>query len=160
MLELGEDLFDWVEIWAVGRKEQQPCASGPDRCSDSRLFVAGEVVEDDDVTWPQRRTELLLDPLGKACAIDRLIEHEGRVDPVAAQGGDEGHRLPMAIMHLGVESLADRRPAAQRGHIGLRPCLIDKDEASGIRPVLKLLPLLPPPGHLGSQLFGGQNAFF
>lgn len=111
MLELGKDLFDWVEIWAVGRKEQQPCASGPDRGPDSRLFVAGQIVEDDDVTWPQRRTELLLDPLSKACAIDRLIEHEGRVDPIAAQGGDEGHRLPMAIRHLGVESLTDRSPA-------------------------------------------------
>ncbi len=172
MLELGKYLFDWVEIGTVGRKEQQPCASGPDRGPDSGLFVAGQIVEDDDVTWPQRRAELLLDPLGKACAIDWLIEHERRVDPVAAQGGDEGHRLPMAIRHLGVESLADRSPAPQRGHVGpfdcppaavaqdrLGPSFVHKDKASGVRPALELLPLLAPPGHLGPQLFGGKYAF-
>lgn len=160
MLEFGKDLFDWVEIWAVGRKEQQPCTSGPDRGPDSRLFVAGQIVEDDDVTWPQRRTELLLDPLGKACAIDWLIEHEGRVDPVAAERGDEGHRFPVAIRHLGVESLADRCPTAQGCHVGLGPGFVHKDETPGVRPVLELLPLLSPPGHLGPQLFGWENAFF
>ncbi len=160
MFELGEDLFDRIEIGAVGRQEQQPRASGPDRGPDSGLFVAGQIVQDDDVTWPQRRTELLLDPLGKACAIDWLIKHERRVDPVAAQGGDEGHRLPMAIRHLGVEPLAFGCPATQRGHVGLGPGLVDKNKASGVRSVLELLPLLAPPGHLGPQLFGGKHAFF
>jgi hypothetical protein len=66
----------------------------------------------------------------------------------------------MAVGHLGVEPLADRGPASQRGHVGLRPSLIDKDETSGVRPVLELLPLFAPPGHLGPQLFGRENAFF
>lgn len=51
--------------------------------------MAGEVVEDDDVARPQRGTQLHLDPLGEARAIDRLIEDVRRIDPVAAQGGDE-----------------------------------------------------------------------
>lgn len=160
VFELGKDLFDRVEVGAVGRQEQEPRSSGPDGCPDGGLLVAGEVVEDDDVARPQRRAELLFDPLGKAGTIDRLIEHEGRVDPVAAQRGDEGHRLPMAIGHLGVEPLADRGPASQWRHVRLGPGLIHEDETSGIRPVLELLPLLAPPGHLGPQLFGGKHAFF
>jgi hypothetical protein len=66
----------------------------------------------------------------------------------------------MAIRHLGVEPLADRCPAPQRSHVGLGPGFVDKNEASGVRPALILLPLLASPGHLGPQLFGGKNAFF
>ena len=160
MLELGEDLLDRVEVGAVGRQEQEVRASGPDGDPDGRLLVAGEVVEDDDVARPERRAQLLLDPLGEACAVDWLIEHEGRVNPVAAQGGDEGHRLPVTIRYFGMEPLASGCPATQRGHVGLGPGLIDKHEPGRVRPPLILLPLLAPPGHLGPQLFGGKNAFF
>ena len=159
-LSFGEDLFDRIEVGAVGWQEQKVCPSGPDGGPDGGLLVAGEVVEDDDVTWPQRRAELLLDPLGEARAIDRLIEHEGRVDPVAAQGGDEGHRFPVTIGHLGMEPLAFGRPATQGSHVRLGPGLIYEDEPSRVRSPLIFLPLLAPPGHLWPQLFGGKNAFF
>ena len=160
MLEFGEDLLDRIEIGAVGRQEQEARASGPDRGPDGRSLVAGEVVHDDDVAWSQCRAELFFDPCAEAGGVDRLIEHERRIDPVVAQRSDEGHRLPVTIGHLGVEPLADRCPASQRGHVGLGPGLIDEDEASGIRPGLELLPLLAPPGDLRPQLLGGKNAFF
>jgi len=34
VLELGEDLLDRIEVWTVGRQEQQARASGPDGISD------------------------------------------------------------------------------------------------------------------------------
>lgn len=105
MFEFGEDLFDRIEIGTVGRQEQEACAAGPDGGPDGGFFVAGEVVENDNVAWPQRWTEFFLDPLGEARAVDRLIEDEGRIDPVVAQCGNEGHRLPMAVRHLGIEAL-------------------------------------------------------
>lgn len=168
MFELGKDLFDWIEVGAVWRQEQKARAFCPDSGPDSRLLVTGEIVEDDDIAGAERRAELFLDPLGEASAIDRLIEDERGVDPVTAQGGDEepapdlirGHRFPMAIRHFGVEPLANRCPAPQRGHVRFGPSFINKDEASGIRPVLELLPLLAPSGHLGPQLFGGEHFFF
>ena len=160
MFEFGEDLLDRIEVGAVWRQEQKARTFGPDSGPDGGLLVAGEVVEDDDVTFAERRAQLLLDPLGKARTIDRLIEHEGRVDPVAAQGGDECHRFPVAIGHLGMEPLTSGCPASQRGHVGLGPGLIDEDQACRVRPPLIFLPLLAPPGHFGAQLFGGKNAFF
>lgn len=160
MLEFGEDLLDRIEIGAVGREEQEPCASGPDRGPDGGLLVAGEVVHDDDVAGRECRAELFFDPCREAGGIYRLIEDEGRIDPVAAQCGDEGHRLPVAIRRLGVEPLADRRPAPQGRHIGLGPGLVDEDQAPGIRSILELLPLLAPSGDLRPQLLGGKNAFF
>jgi hypothetical protein len=91
--------------------------------------VAGEIVEDDDITGAKGWAELFFDPLGKAGAIDRLIEHERRIDPVRAQGCDEGHGFPVPVRHLCVEPLADRRLAAQGSHIGFGPSFVNKDEA-------------------------------
>lgn len=160
VFELGEDLLDWVQVRAVGRQEQQASALGADGGADGWVLVAGEVVEDDDIASAECRAQFFLDPLGEGCAIDRLIEDERRVDPVAAQSGDERHRLPVAVRHLGVEALSLGRPAAQGSHVRLGPGLVDEHEAAGIRPVLELLPLLASPRHLGAQLLGGQHAFF
>lgn len=160
MLELGEDLLDRIEVGTVWREEQEAGASGSDRGPDGRFLMAGEIVHDDDVAGAECRAELLHDPSGEAGGVDRLIEHERRIDPVAAKRGDEGHRLPVAIRHLGVEALSDRCPATQGCHVGLGPGLIDEDEAAGIRPPLELLPLLAPSGDLGPQLFGGKHGFF
>ena len=160
MFELGEDLLDRVEVGAVGWEEQEARASRADGGPDGGFLVAGEIVEDDDIAWLQRRTELLFDPCGEAGAVDRLIEDEGGIDPVTTQRGDEGHRLPVTVRHLGMEPLADRRPAPQGRHVGLGPGLVDEDEAPGIRQGLELLPLLAPPGDLRPQLLGGKNAFF
>ena len=160
MFEFGEDLLNRIEVGAVGRQEQKARASGPDGGPDGGLFVAGEIVENDDVAGAERWTQSLLNPLGKAGAIDRLIEDKGGVDPVAAECSDESHRLPVPVRHFGMEPLADGSPASQRGHVGLGPGLIHKDKASWIRPTLELLPLFAPSGHLGPQLFGGKYAFF
>jgi hypothetical protein len=104
--------------------------------------------------------EELLDSAEEARAVDRPIEDAWRLDPIGAQGGDEGRRPPVAVRDLGPQPLADRGPAAQRHHIGLRPCLVDKDEAGGIKPALTLLPLRQPPRDLRPQLLGGKGAFF
>ena len=160
VFELCEDLLDRVEVGAVGRQEQEARAFGPDRGPDGGLFVAGEIIQDDDIAWLERRTELLLDPLREGRAIDRLIEDERGIDPVAAQSSDEGHGFPVAIRHLGMEPLAFGCPAPQWGHVGFGPCLVHEDEPGSVRLPLILLPLLAPSGDLGPQLFGGKHAFF
>ena len=52
MFELGEDLLDRVEIGAIGREEEQPCAGSPDRGANGLALVAAEIVENDNVAWP------------------------------------------------------------------------------------------------------------
>lgn len=61
--------------------------------------------------------------------------------------------------HLGVEPLADQRPATQRSHVGLGSGLFHKGEASGGRPDLELLPLLPPPAIFGLSCSAGRTLF-
>ena len=160
MFELGKDLLNRIEVGAVGRQEQQPGTSGPDRGANGWFLVAGEIVHDDDVSGHECWAELFFDPCGEAGGVDRLIEHEGRIDPIAAEGGDEGHRFPVAVGHLGMEPLSDWSPAPQGCHVGLGPGLVDEDQAAGIRSSLELLPLLAAPGDLWPQLLGGKNAFF
>lgn len=160
VLELGEDLLDWVEVGAIGRQEQELGTGAADRLANGGPFVAGEVIHDDDIAGRERRHEALLDIVGEALAVDRLVEHARRVDPVVAKRREEGHGAPVAIGHLGVKAFAAWRPAAQRSHVGLCPGLVDEDEPGRIKPALVLLPLLAPPGDLRPELLGGQHAFF
>jgi hypothetical protein len=44
MFELGEDLFDGIEIGAVGRQEDEVSAFGSDDGAGGLAFVAAEVV--------------------------------------------------------------------------------------------------------------------
>jgi len=53
MFEFGEDLFDRVQIGGVGREEEEFRASSPDGSANGGGFVAAEVVQYDDVVWPQ-----------------------------------------------------------------------------------------------------------
>src|ERR1700726_4832558 len=95
-----------------------------------------------------------------ALGVDRAIEDPWRVDTVMAKCGQEGHRLPMAIRHLGVEPLPASAPAAQRGHIGLGPSFVDEDEAFGIDPPLIALPARPFAGDVGTLLLARKHGFF
>ncbi len=86
---------------------------------------------------PGRRVgnENFLDVEAEAFAIDRAIDEPWGFDPVVAQGGEEGRRVPAAMRHLGGEPPAQRRPSAQRRHVGLGPSLVDEDQARRIDPV-------------------------
>jgi len=51
VFEFDEDLFDWVQVGAVGRQEDEVRASGCDGGARGLALVAAKVVQDDDVTW-------------------------------------------------------------------------------------------------------------
>ena len=88
-------------------------------------------------TSPGRRegffvTRRLFDIGVEALAVDGPVEQAGRVDAVVAQGGEESRGLPLALRDLVDEPLSPWRPAAQAGHIGLRPGFIDEDQPPGV----------------------------
>jgi hypothetical protein len=131
-LELGEDLLDGVEVGRIFRQEHEAGSDIPDRLSHRLSFVRAEIVEDHDVARLQRRREELIDIGAEALAVDRSIEQARRVDAVVAQGSEESRGLPLALRDLVDKALSLRRPAAKPCHIGLRPGLIDEDEAPGV----------------------------
>ena len=83
-----------------------------------------------------------------------------RIDPVAAQGCQEGQRSPVPLRHLGQELSPARRPAAQPRHVGLGPGLVDEDQPRRIKPALIGLPALALSRHVGAILLGGEQSFF
>ena len=84
-LELGEDLFNGVEVGGVFRQEHQAGADIPDRLAHRLSFVGAEIVEDDDVARLQGRREELLDIGAEALAVDGSVKQAGRLDAVVCE---------------------------------------------------------------------------
>src|ERR1700730_15446977 len=112
MFELGEDLFDRVEIGAIGRQEEQPCACGPDRGTNGSALVAAEIIQDDDVAWPKRWDENFLDVETEGLAVDRTVENPRSLDAIMAESGEE---KPFAIANLSSRNTS--LPVSSRGAV-------------------------------------------
>src|ERR1700681_206054 len=110
--------------------------------------MAAEIVHNDDVTRLQGREENSLDVNCEALTVDRAVENPWCLDPIAAQCGQEGCGLPVSVRDLGREAGAARCPAAQGGHVGLGPGLVDEDQTLRIDLTLILLPLRAPAGDI------------
>ena len=132
----------------------------PDRGTHGLALVAAEVIENDDVGRLQRGDEDIFDVETEQLAVDRTIDDPWRVDPIVAQGSEEGHRLPMTIRRLGFEPSAPDAPSPQGRHIGLGPGLIDENKPPGIDLPLIGFPARPLAGDIRPVLLARQNAFF
>ena len=122
--------------------------------------MAAEIVHDDNVPGLEDRQELLLDVGAEAFAVDRSVEHARGCEPVAAQCAEEGQRPPAALGREAAQAFAFRPPAAQWGHVGLDPGLIDEDQPPRIKPALPGSPAAAPARHVGASLLNGEQCFF
>ena len=122
--------------------------------------MTAEIVHDDDVAGFEHGHEDLLDIGEEAKAVDRPIEDAGGGDPIAAQRGEKGKRLPTATRDLGHETLALQAASMGARHIRLRPSLVDEDKPVRGELSLVALPAATPPSNVGSVLFAGVQAFF
>lgn len=136
------------------------CADRANGLAHGLAFVAAEIVHDDDIAGLQRRYQDLLDIGQELLAVDRSVEDAWRLDPIAAQAGQEGLCPPPAVGRPADQAPATARPAAQRRHIRLGPGFIDEDKPAGINPRLVLLPLPASPGDVRTILFAGERGFF
>lgn len=59
--ELGEDLFNRIEIRGVGRQETQGGPHPRKGCPHGRTLVAAQVVHNDDIARGKRRQQTLFD---------------------------------------------------------------------------------------------------
>ena len=126
VLELGEDLFDRIEVGTVGRQIDQLGAFGFDRFFDAGDLVAGQVIEDDDVALVEGWCQHLPGPGLEGGAVDGAIEDAGRGDPVMPEGGQEGCRFPVSVRHQTFDALSFRAPPMMQRHVRRRPGLINK----------------------------------
>ena len=68
----------------------------PDRCLGGRALVGSKIVEDDDIALCQRRSELRFDVGLEDAPVHWRVDDERGGEPMTAQPGDEGLRLPMS----------------------------------------------------------------
>ena len=159
-LELGEGLFDGIEVGAVRRQITQDGTGGFNSFTHAGDFVGGEIVQHDNVARPQHRHEELLHPGQEALAIDWTIEDRRRDDAVMAQGGEEGGGLPVAVGSMTDQALALKGTSVTRRHIGRNPGFVDEHQAGELKMLLRGLPGGPCRLHLAAFLFGGDQRFF
>ena len=125
--------------------------------------MAGEVVEDNDITRLERRRQLGLDIDLEGLPVHGAVDDPRRGQAVAAQGGDEGLRPPVSEWRAGLEPLSSPGPPAQPGHLGRRGGLIDERQPVWFlaHPGLAVAP--PDPAlhhHIIATGLGCQQRFF
>ena len=141
-------------------QEEELGAGRADKFAHGFALMTAEIVHDNNVASAKRRHQ---DPChigAKALAIDRPLKKPRRIDPIEAERGQEGRRVPATMRDLGDAALAARRPSAQWSHVGLGPGLVDEDKALRRDAILILCPLRPPPRHVGTIAFASHHAFF
>lgn len=111
-LEFGEGHFDRIEVGTVGRCEEEPCAARLEDGLGFLAFVAGEIVEDDDVAGMECRGKLGFDIGFEGRAVHGAVDDPWRCQSVAAQGRDEGLGFPMAKGRSCFETLVTARPSS------------------------------------------------
>ena len=160
VLELGEDLFDRVEVGRVFGQEEQLGARRSDGAANGLSFMAAKIVHDHQIVRPERWNQHLLDISREGLSVDRTVEKPGRLDAIVAKRGHEGHGFPVAMGNFGYEPLPARRPSPERLHVGFGPGLIDEDQARGINLVLSVCPLEASARDVGAVAFAGHDGFF
>ena len=117
VLDLGEGLFDRIEVGRVWRQIPEPCAGRFDQAAQGSRLVATEIVHDDDVARLKLRNEKLLNIGSEAFAVDWAVEQARCGEAVAAQGAKERQRPPVTVWR---ESSAPARLLAPTRAVG--PC--------------------------------------
>ena len=159
-LELGEHLFDRVEVGTVCGKVDQNCAACFDGFPHAGDFVNRDIVHERYVTSLERWSQDLFDIGAKGFAVHRTFEHERRGHVVVPQRGDEGRGLPVAVQDLVNQALSARGAAIETGNIARDAGFINENQPLWIKPWL-------PPSQgsaigrdVRSILLGGVQAFF
>jgi hypothetical protein len=160
VFDFCEDLFDWVEVSAIGWQEEQSCTHTFDCRPDCAGFVTSKIVRDDEVSRSEAWQQVLFDIGKEAFAIDGAVEDTRRCHFVTAKGTNECQGFSMAVWHATLKALAFRCPIAQRYHVGLDPGFINEDEARRIDSCLIFLPPIALSCDIRPLLFGGVNCFF
>lgn len=158
--QLRECLLDRIEIRTVGREKSEVRADAFDGGLHLGLLVHREVVEDHDVTRPQCRDEHLLDVGKKGRIVEGAIEDRGGLQPVDAQRGDHGVRLPMSARRVIAQAQPAGTAAIAAQQVGGDTRFIDEDVGARVMQRLRILPVAPRGGDIRTPLFVGVYRFF
>ena len=116
--QFGEYLLDGIEVGAVRRQIAQAGPGFFDGLLDTGNLVARQIIHDDNVADPQRRSQELLHPGEKSFAVHGSVEQARRGDLIIAQRAHESRCFPMAERNIRHEPVAARAAAIKSRHFG------------------------------------------
>lgn len=119
-----------------------------------------QVVADDNAARPHLGDQVFDEPLPEDAAVHRSVDQHRREDAIVLEPGDEGGRHPVAMRRLAVERLALATPAAQPGHAGRGPGLVDEHQRSEVQPGLRRAPDVAGDDDIGPVLLSREDGPF
>src|SRR5215208_2652120 len=137
--ELGEQLFDGVEIRTVGGEIDKIRTTPLNGLTNACNFVHTDVVHEDNVTASQSRNENLFDIGLESFAVHGSFEEKRGSHAIMAQRSDECGGLPVAVQHLLDQSPASRRATVKAGDVGGNAGFIDENQPFWIESGLSAL---------------------
>jgi len=127
---------------------------------DTRPFMGGQIVHDDDISRRERWGETLFHPFLEESAVDGPVEDLPRFKPAQAQAGDKRNRLVMAVRNGGAQPSPPPATSAFAREIGGGAGLVNENELPGIEIGLARKPCEAPLQHVRALLLGGVRALF
>ena len=91
----------------------------------------GQVIPDNDVAWAAGRGQAYFTIGFEHVAVHRVIDDQGRGDPVVAQAGDEDCRFLMPVRNRGEEPFAFAGATIKPGHFCRCPGFVNEDRRFG-----------------------------
>lgn len=158
--QLRKGEFDRIEIGTVRREKPEARPGAFDGGLDLRLFMHREIVEDNDIAWPERRHQRLLDVREKAGIVDRSIEDHWSVDAITAERRDECVHLPMATRRVVTQPHPSRAPAIPTQQVRRDAGLVNEHVAARVVQAQRVLPAPARRGDISAALFVGVYRFF
>ena len=124
----------------------------------SLALVTSQIVHDDHIARTQGRNQNPFDIGPEDVAIHRAVEDPRGVDPVMAQGGNEGGGIPVPEGCRAGQTFAFGCPAPQGCHVGFYPGFVDEDQPRRINTALMALPPVASAFHIRAfALIGDQR---
>ena len=161
-LELGEGP-DRVQIGAEWRQEQEPGTDCLHGLCGLQALVRCEVVENDHIASLQCGDKLGFDMEVEKLPVHCTVDQPGGIQPIMAQGSNEGLGVPMAKGCMVDQALTSRAPVGGLDHVGLDRGLVDEAQPCQHVPHAGLAARDPGMADLQdvpTLLFKGSQAFF
>ena len=122
--------------------------------------MARQIIHDHDVTGAKLRYQHLRHIGLEPVAVDRSIEDHRRDHAGHPQSGNQRRRLAVTMGEAHPQTLTSGAPSVAAGHVGSRPCLVDKHQALRLQIELASKPVLSLPQDIRSVLLDGMSCLF
>lgn len=137
--ELGEGLFNWIEIGAVRRQVAKADTSIRKDMANSLDFVCGQVIQNERVARTQAGSQHLLEINQEDLGVHWPLHQKRSIYLLMTQGRDERGSLPMTLGHRTETALAALAAAIQSSQFGVQTRFINKHQTTDI-PIRLLAP--------------------